>query len=186
MRLAMRGIALFSLLLLTVACQSSKTTAPASKPATEPAASASPPPPPAKAPPVEVAPPTGAEPTPAGPRPCASSSECGKGERCTTESGACDKPPGCGAGDICPQVCYGVCASGSASTKPPATQCKADADCRTYSDYCEGCNCRVLAKGEDAPKCATKPVNCIADPCMRQRASCVKGRCALLSTADEE
>lgn len=40
---------------------------------------------------------------------CASSDACKKGEYCTTEDGACDRPPGCGPNDTCPSVCYGVC-----------------------------------------------------------------------------
>jgi hypothetical protein len=45
------------------------------------------------------------------PRACASSAECAAGERCTTEDGACNRPPGCGPRDICPTVCYGVCST---------------------------------------------------------------------------
>jgi hypothetical protein len=39
---------------------------------------------------------------------CASSNECGDGDYCTTEDGACDHAP-CAPGDVCLQVCYGVC-----------------------------------------------------------------------------
>jgi hypothetical protein len=42
-------------------------------------------------------------------KPCASAADCAKGEACTTDRGACDRPPGCGAEDVCADVCYGVC-----------------------------------------------------------------------------
>ncbi len=177
MRLAMRRSSLLPLMLLAFACKSSDPAQPASAPATDPVAKEAPPPPPPKAP----------AKTPAGAKACASSAECGEGEVCTTESGACDRPPGCGEGDICPQVCYGVCAKKDAPTKAAIEGgCASDADCRTFSDYCEGCNCRVLAKGAAAPKCKSKPVNCLVDPCQMQRAACVKGACVLADRADEE
>lgn len=68
------------LLLLLLACA-----APKSNPAP------SPPPPPTEA------------------KPCASSDECPKGQHCSVEDGDCNRPPGCGPEDICPEVCYGVC-----------------------------------------------------------------------------
>jgi hypothetical protein len=40
---------------------------------------------------------------------CAASEECKKDEYCTTEDGACDRPPGCKPDDICADICYGVC-----------------------------------------------------------------------------
>lgn len=40
---------------------------------------------------------------------CASSSQCPTGSHCTTEDGVCNRPPGCKPGDICPDLCYGVC-----------------------------------------------------------------------------
>lgn len=42
---------------------------------------------------------------------CASSASCPAGQHCTTEDGACNRPPGCGPTDICPAICYGVCTS---------------------------------------------------------------------------
>lgn len=56
-----------------------------------------PPPPPSPPPPAAEA------------KPCASSEECPKGQHCSVEDGDCNRPPGCGPEDICPQVCYGVC-----------------------------------------------------------------------------
>jgi hypothetical protein len=41
--------------------------------------------------------------------PCASSSQCGASTHCSTEDGVCNRPPGCGPGDICPDICYGTC-----------------------------------------------------------------------------
>jgi hypothetical protein len=42
-------------------------------------------------------------------KPCASAADCARGETCTTDRGACDRPPGCGPQDICADVCYGAC-----------------------------------------------------------------------------
>ena len=109
---------------------------------------------------------------------CASSDACGPGQRCTTEDGACDRPPGCAEGDICPTVCYGVCASGAAGAEGPDA-CRTDADCATVAHYCDGCHC--LARNRDAPKpvCEGKPVSCVADPCDSATAQCVEGACRL-------
>ncbi len=43
------------------------------------------------------------------PTACVSSESCSSGSHCTTEDGACLSPPGCGAGKVCPAVCYGWC-----------------------------------------------------------------------------
>ncbi len=43
------------------------------------------------------------------PTACASSQSCPDGGYCTTEDGACLRPPGCGRGMLCPAVCYGWC-----------------------------------------------------------------------------
>jgi hypothetical protein len=62
---------------------------------------------------------------------------------------------------------------------PPAAECKSDADCRLFSDYCTGCDCRALGPSEPDPTCTGRPVNCIADPCMRRKAECRSGSCEL-------
>ena len=104
--------------------------------------------------------------------PCASSDACRPNEFCTTETGACNRPPGCGRGDICPAVCYGVC-------RPRRVECRRDADCRTFSDYCTGCDCRALANREADPVCPGPGVQCFVEPCFNQRAVCVAGQCEL-------
>ena len=106
------------------------------------------------------------------PVPCASSDTCEPSQFCTTETGDCNRPPGCGRGEICPAVCYGVC------RQRPA-ECRRDRDCRTFSDYCTGCDCRALARGEPDPVCPGPGVQCIVDPCMDQSAVCVRGQCEL-------
>jgi hypothetical protein len=107
------------------------------------------------------------------PRACASSSQCKATEYCTTEDGVCNRPPGCKPGSICPAVCYGTC------QPRPTGQCSSDADCRTFSDYCEGCNCRALAQTDPDPKCSGTLVQCFVDPCLDREAFCNYGRCAL-------
>src|SRR5215203_4356209 len=74
---------------------------------------------------------------------CASSDACRPNQFCTTETGACNPPPGCRPGAVCPAVCYGVC-----RPRREQVECRRDADCRTFSDYCTGCDCRALANGE--------------------------------------
>jgi len=46
---------------------------------------------------------------------CASSSQCNAGEYCTTTTGVCNPAPGCGAGRVCTQLCYGTCESNTAA-----------------------------------------------------------------------
>ena len=75
-------------------------------------------------------------------------------------------------------------ASPGASAQAPAQAgCSSDADCRTWSSYCKDapCVCRVLAKGEADPSCASPGnVACFADPCMNKTAACQGGRCVLV------
>lgn len=70
-----------------------------------------------------------------------------------------------------------------ASTAAPAAACTSDADCRTWSSYCQEapCACRVLGKSEAEPACAGAPVSCFADPCMKKAAACQSGRCELVT-----
>jgi hypothetical protein len=108
-------------------------------------------------------------------RPCASSLSCPKGTQCTTELGVCNRPPGCDRpGAICPDVCYGTC------DKPVvASACTTNADCRTFSDYCTGCDCRALSTSDPDPKCKGPGVQCFVDPCLNKTAVCEYGRCVL-------
>ena len=56
-------------------------------------------------------------------------------------------------------------------------QCATDADCRLFSDYCTGCDCRALSMDDPDPTCTGPGVRCFADPCMNRTAICVNGRC---------
>lgn len=175
----MRVLALL-LTMLAVGCKSSE---PTPAPSTAPASSAPATNDPAPNAPVVEAPPPVSAPAPKTPppeseaRPCASSSACEPGGRCTTEDGACDRPPGCGPDDICPQVCYGVCRSGAAAKPTTGAACERDEDCQVVSYYCDRCQCLALPAGAVAPKCEGKKVMCVADPCMNRRAVCSRGVC---------
>lgn len=140
-------------------------TGPASAPASAPA----------EAPPAETA---GVK---AAGQPCAGGGECAEGLHCTTADGACDRPPGCKDGDICPTVCYGVCAAAAEKAADGATPaaCKTDADCEPVAHYCDGCHCLARLKGAPAPTCAGKTVSCIANPCDGQTAQCLEGACRI-------
>jgi hypothetical protein len=70
------------------------------------------------------------------------------------------------------------CAGGNPDPSPRAS-CTTDADCRTFSDYCTGCDCRALAVSESAPVCQGPGVRCLVDPCRAEHAVCQQGRCAL-------
>ena len=71
------------------------------------------------------------------------------------------------------------------SSTPPAkpAACASDADCRTYSSYCQEapCACRALGKNEGDPKClgSGPKVNCFVNPCVRKAAHCQSGACVL-------
>ena len=86
--------------------------------------------------------------------------------------------------------CGGVCIDNVACIKGtqwshadckcmPIPQCKVDADRRIFSDYCTGCNCRVLGAHDADPTCGGPGVRCIADPCTGHAAACVTGACVL-------
>lgn len=107
-------------------------------------------------------------------KPCASTESCDQQQVCTTEDGVCNPPPGCGGPNVaCPAVCYGECRTASAGAT-----CAQDDDCHLGADYCNGCDCRALAKGETVPRCPGPGVQCLIDPCGRLAARCVNGRCS--------
>ncbi len=78
-----------------------------------------------------------------------------------------------------PQLC--VCVPDVPGTTQE--QCATDADCRSFSDYCGGCNCRALLTTEPNPACPGADVQCVADPCASETAICVDGRCMLTPNA---
>ena len=57
--------------------------------------------------------------------------------------------------------------------------CRTDADCRTFSDYCTGCDCRALSTCAKDPVCSGPGVRCLVDPCRDKRAVCLAGRCTV-------
>ncbi len=95
----------------------------------------------------------------------------------------------CAAGDVCCNASCGICAppDGFCTQQvcEPTTlsECASDADCTTFSNYCDGCSCEALAAGEAEPICAGTTVACFADPCMSSEARCVSGSCQLVSTS---
>lgn len=66
---------------------------------------------------------------PLGGEPCQADGDCARGELCNAES-VCLPPPGCSAGELCPQVCSGFCVEDAAAGE---SGCGADADCASGS-----------------------------------------------------
>jgi len=125
---------------------------------------------------------------------CKAPPGCGTGVACPAVCyGECRSPnegPNCGpskcaVGMVCCNQSCGVCTppNGGCTTQvcsPPETggACSRDDDCHLEADYCTGCDCRALAKGETVPRCPGPGVACLVDPCGRQTARCVNGKCA--------
>jgi hypothetical protein len=67
-----------------------------------------------------------------------------------------------------------------ARCEPMTAECQADTDCRKEENYCGGCHCLALARGETAPTCPS-PVQCFAAPCSvtQGEPACVDGQCLL-------
>ena len=84
----------------------------------------------------------------------------------------------CAPGDYCCNPSCGICAPFGAACiqiacAPPTTGgCQTDADCRTFSDYCTGCDCRALSTSEPDPICDGPGVRCLVDPCGASTAVC--------------
>ncbi|MEA2697914.1 MAG: hypothetical protein QOI66_2185, partial [Myxococcales bacterium] len=95
----------------------------------------------------------------------------------------------CTANQYCCNASCGICAPRGAACiqvacEPPKSDagstgdaCRVDSDCRLFDDYCTGCNCRALAKGDPDPTCSGPGVRCFVQPCLRKTAACVGGRC---------
>jgi hypothetical protein len=98
------------------------------------------------------------------PVPCGPST-CAPGQVCCNESCGICTPPG---GVCTEQIC-----------EPQPGRCRSDADCRTFSDYCTGCDCRALSVGQKDPVCPGPGVQCFVDPCLNQQAHCTGGICQL-------
>ena len=89
-------------------------------------------------------------------------------ECCHASCGTCLKP----GGSCTQQACV---------PPSPPIKCQANADCRAFSDYCTGCDCRALASGDADPVCPGPGVLCIADPCTNRIAVCLDGACNLVT-----
>jgi hypothetical protein len=60
---------------------------------------------------------------------------------------------------------------------PEGGACTTVSDCHLTADYCGGCNCLALSKGESAPACTGTTVQCLIDPCQTKSLACVAGHC---------
>ncbi len=65
----------------------------------------------------------------------------------------------------------------------PTAECTTNADCRTFDDYCTGCDCRALSTSAPNPTCSGPGVRCFAQPCMGKTATCSAGRCVVSPAA---
>jgi hypothetical protein len=84
----------------------------------------------------------------------------------------------CVPGEYCCNPSCGICAPEGGFCielycEPYTTGgCVTDADCRLFSDYCTGCDCRALSVDEPDPTCEGPGVRCFADPCLGHAAVC--------------
>ena len=89
----------------------------------------------------------------------------------------------CAGGQVCCNASCGICTPpGGVCTQQicdPPSACRADADCRLFSDYCTGCDCRALAPGVPDPTCPGPGVQCLVDPCQGKSAVCKQGACSV-------
>ncbi|HEX4338590.1 MAG TPA: hypothetical protein VH062_21945 [Polyangiaceae bacterium] len=97
---------------------------------------------------------------------------CPSGQVCCNASCGVCTPPGYACDAI-------ACVPDPVDAGPPTTgaSCSTTADCHLLSDYCGGCNCLALGKGQKAPVCASTPVSCLLDPCSMKTVACVNNRC---------
>ncbi len=91
---------------------------------------------------------------------CYSSESCGDGLICSTEQGACERPPGCDENAPCPAVCYGTCVP---KAKPAEARCISSNECgpglrcSTELGDCQSCSddpatiCPAVCYGTCAP-----------------------------------
>jgi hypothetical protein len=107
----------------------------------------------------------------------------GAGNTPAPTGGVACGPKTCPAGQVCCNESCGICTDpGGFCTQQfcePAGGCRQDGDCRVFSDYCTGCDCRVLGKDDKDPTCSGPGVRCLADPCQQKQAVCKNGQCAL-------
>ncbi len=119
---------------------------------------------------------------------------CKNGDVCCNAScGICTPPGGvctqqaCAPTGGCKQIA--LCIQGytwstkkcaCVPVKPKGNKgCATDADCRLFSDYCTGCDCRALSTSAPDPVCSGPGVRCFADPCLNHAAVCQGGSCVV-------
>jgi hypothetical protein len=141
----------------------------------------------------------GAAPSPAPQTTSAGGSAGGStaGTTADTQTGGATAPPATGGGVACgPRTCLagqvccnescgictepgGVCTQQFCEPPAPTGGCRQDSDCRAFSDYCTGCDCRALRKDDKDPTCSGPGVRCLVDPCRNKQGVCRNGQCAL-------
>jgi hypothetical protein len=103
---------------------------------------------------------------PCGPKTCPAGQVC-----CNRSCGICTPPGGLCTQQLCEDDGGGL--GGGSGT----SACKTDRDCRIFSDYCTGCDCRALGRNDGDPVCTGPGVRCLVDPCLNKVAACEAGRC---------
>lgn len=93
---------------------------------------------------------------------------CKGNEFCCNESCGICAP----RGGVCTQVQCG-------HAPDPLAQCLVDADCRTVSSYCDGCQCLAVGAHAPDPSCHAAIVACFVDPCLHKQPVCIAGVCRL-------
>lgn len=102
---------------------------------------------------------------------------CGPHQVCCNPScGICTAPDAACIQIVCDPPTGGAPSTGGASG---SATCTTVADCRLFDDYCTGCNCRALAKGEKDPVCSGPGVQCIIAPCDGHSVACRSGHCVV-------
>lgn len=75
----------------------------------------------------------------------------------------------------------GVCTQRQCGNPPVPAQCVASADCRAFSNYCDGCQCLSTGVLDPDPSCHATMVACFMDPCHHKKAACINGLCQLVN-----
>jgi hypothetical protein len=65
--------------------------------------------------------------------------------------------------------------AGASILDPEGACCEEAADCRIFSDFCDGCACLALPVDAPDPVCAGDLVSCGVDPCLGAAAVCAAG-----------
>ena len=98
---------------------------------------------------------------------------CPTGQYCCNASCGQCAPPGV--------ACIQIACEGTGGAGSGVGSCAKDSDCRTYDDYCRGCNCRAVpANIAVDPACGPSDmVQCLVEPCLNKRAICSNGQCTV-------